>query len=397
MLLAAFEEAPSRAIEAPRGTGRVSAVEHSVTGTSPRRRFLSWVRGEPGARPVVSPFLPNTEVINATLSHLSLPGPGRDFIRNEVAVAGALDYEPMFMTDCSGLIFPWKEDPRTSDSAWIVSTIATRRGTWVRTVSRTLGEWGDESGFPVKTEADHAMLVQVCEEIGESEDRIRAYFRDFRSRVGEDGVIVIGHPHVSWLGYQASQQNLVFHRLDYPETFARSMAAIQEASLFVFGIAVEEGIDFMSESCSGLEMTSPGEFDALDLPVLVTLSEWTHERGGLFWYHNCGQTRELIRSGRFNRFAPDVLETVAPPPEGDNDLAASRRALDPSICSKGNLNLGTLREGTVEDVVRETLAMTEAVRGFRHIPSTADGVLAGTPPENFVAFVRTAARAAREP
>jgi hypothetical protein len=366
-----------------------------MTSMTPRQRFLSWVRGEPGARPVVSPFLPCADVINATMSYLSLPAASDDIIRNEVEVARALDYEPMFMTDCSGLIFPWRDDPERSDDEWIVSTIATRRGPWVRTLSRALGQWGDESGFPVKTEKDHEMLAQVCEEIGDHEDRIRAYFRDFRARVGEDGVIVIGHPHVSWLGYQASQQNLIFHRQDYPEAFARSMRAIMEASLFVFVIAMEEGVDFMSESCSGLEMTSPREFDEVDLPVLVKLSEWTHERGGLFWYHNCGQTRELIRSGRFNRFAPDVLETIAPPPEGDNDLAQSRRAVDPRICTKGNLSLGTLRNGTVADVVRETRALVDAVRGFRHIYSTADGVLSGTPPANFVAFVRTATQAAR--
>jgi uroporphyrinogen-III decarboxylase len=248
----------------------------------------------------------------------------------------------------------------------------------------------------VQTEEDHAMLAQVCSEIGSREETIRRYFRDFRARVGEDGVIVIGHPHVSWLGYQVSQQNLIFHRQDYPEAFKRSMEAIMEASLVVFSIAVEEGIDFMSESCSGLEMTSPGEFDEVDLPVLVTLSEWTHARGGLFWYHNCGQTRELIRNGRFNRFSPDVLETIAPPPEGDNDLAQSRRALDERICSKGNLSLGTLRNGTPEDVTRQTLAIAEAVRGFRHIFSTADAVLPGTPPENLIAFVRTATQTIKE-
>jgi uroporphyrinogen-III decarboxylase len=89
------------------------------------------------------------------------------------------------------------------------------------------------------------------------------------------------------------------------------------------------------------------------------------------------------------------LETVAPPPEGDNDdLGASRRFLDPTICTKGNLNLRTLRNGSVEDVVRETRAMVAAVRGYRHIHSTADAVLTGTPPENMVAFVRTAREAA---
>jgi len=33
-------------------------------------------------------------------------------------------------------------------------------------------------------------------------------------------------------------------------------------------------------------------------------------------------------------------------------------------------------------------AMVRAVRGFPHIFSTADAVLRGTPPQNFIAFVQ---------
>jgi hypothetical protein len=340
----------------------------------------------------VSPFLPHPEVVARTLAHLGLPAGGTDPVQNEIFLARELDYEPMFMTDCSGLIFPWKEDPARSDDEWVVSVLPTGRGEWTRRVSRTLGQWGDDSGFPVKTEEDHAMIVRVCAEIGEREDTIRTYFREYRQQVGDEGVIVIGHPHVTRLAYQASQRNLVFHRHDFPDSFRCSLDSICGAALFVFGIAVEEGIDFMSESSSGLEMSSPREFDEVDLPYLERLSDWTHGHGGLFWYHNCGLTREFILSGRFNRFRPDVLETVAPPPEGDNDLVESRRALDARICTKGNLSLGTLRDGTVDDVERETRAMVAAVRGFRHVLSTADAVLPGTPPVNLIAFVRTARR-----
>lgn len=360
-----------------------------IAAGTPRARFLSYVRGEPGARPVVSPFLPHPDVVAGTLRHLGLAAEG-DAVENEMRLARALDYEPMFMTECSGLLFPWREDPAQSDAETVVSTLVAGGRTWTRRVSRVLGEWGDDSGFPVRTEADHELIVSSCGEVDGREAEIRAYFRAFRTRVGDGGVIVIGHPHVSWLAYQASQQNLVFHMQDHPETFRRSMDAIHRASLFVFGVALEEGIDFMSESSSGLEMISPRWFDEIDLPVLAALSEWTHGHGGLFWYHNCGLTRRLILDGRFNRFRPDVLETVAPPPEGDNDLAESRRAVDPRICTKGNLALGMLRDGTAEEVARATRAMTAAVRGFRHVRSTADAVLPGTPPENLVAFVQAA-------
>jgi hypothetical protein len=317
-----------------------------------------------------------------------------DLVDDEVRLARALDYEPMFMTACHDLIFPWKEVVELSDSDWIVMEMPTPDGPWERRVSRRLGEWGDDAGFPVKTEDDYARLVAVADGVVDREAKIRAYFRDWRARVGEEGVIVIGHPHVTWMGYQVSQRNLIFHELDYREAFHRGMDAIYRAARFVFAIAMEEGIDFMSESCSGLEMTSPKDFDRLDLPYLEALSDVTHARGGLFWYHNCGLTRRLILSGRFNRFAPDVVETLAPAPEGDNDLAESRRALDPAICTKGNLSLLLLRDGTPEEVAAATREMVAATRGFAHIHSTADAVLTGTPPENFLAFVRTAREAA---
>jgi uroporphyrinogen-III decarboxylase len=174
------------------------------------------------------------------------------------------------------------------------------------------------------------------------------------------------------------------------------MEAIHAAALVVFGIAHDEGVDFMSESCSGLEMSSPAQFDEVDLPYLVSLSDWTHARGGLFWYHNCGLTRRLILDGRFNAFHPDVLETVAPPPEGDNDLAESRRALEARICTKGNLSLGLLRDGTPDEVERATRELVGAVSGWRHVISTADAVLPGTPPRNYLAFVRMARKLAVE-
>lgn len=356
---------------------------------SPRRRFLDYVRRGPGARPVVSPFLPHADVVRATLAHLGLPVTG-DLITDEVHLARALDYEPMFMTACHDLIFPWVEDPARSDADWIVMTMATPDGPWMRRVSRRLGVWGDDEGFPVKTEDDYGRLVAVADAVGEREDELRAYFRTWRERVGEDGVIVIGHPHVTWMGYQVSQRNLIFHEIDYREAFHRGMDAIYRAACFVFEIAMAEGIDFMSESCSGLEMTSPRDFDRLDLPYLKAFSAFVHARGGLFWYHNCGLTRHLIATGRFDQFSPDVVETVAPPPEGDNDLAESRRALDPGICSKGNLSLLLMRDGTPDQVAQATRAMVAAVQGYAHIHSTADAVLTGTPPENFIAFLRTA-------
>jgi hypothetical protein len=356
---------------------------------SARQRFIDYVRQVPGARPVISPFLPKPALVAKTLRYLGLHA-GEDAIQNELRLAKALDYEPMFMTACETLIFDWVPDPRLSDDEYDVSVLDTPEGPWTRRVSRQHGVFGDAGGFPLKTEADHAKLQAVCAQVGERGQEIRRYFRQQRQSVGDGGVIVIGHPHVTWLCGQISQNDMIYHALDYPTAFRQSMEAIFEAACFVFKVALQAGIDFMSESGYGLEMISPAQFAEQDLPYTRRLADWTHERGGLFWYHNCGQTRTLIQNGSFDRLGADVIETVAPPPEGDNELGESRQLLAPTICSKGNLSLNLLRHGSVQAVEQATRQMVRAVSGYAHIHSTADAVYAETPVENFVAFIQTA-------
>jgi hypothetical protein len=64
--------------------------------------------------------------------------------------------------------------------------------------------------------------------------------------------------------------------------------------------------------------------------------------------------------------------------------------LAPDICSKGNLSLGLLRDGSVQEVIEATREMVRAVQGHAHIHFTADAVYAETPAESYVAFVQTA-------
>ncbi len=353
-------------------------MTQSPSSLSPRQRFLAYVRGQPGARPIVSPFLPHADVIERTLAFLNLPvSTGSVFlsppfkvdrVRNEIVLARALDYEPMFMTDCAGLIFPWQVDERRSNAEYEVSVIPTPQGDLVRRVHRTAGLHGDESGFPIRNEADHARVVWVCERIAERQDVIRDYYRQWRQLVGEEGLIVIGHPAASWVGHQMSPQLMWLHWHEHNRAYRRSIAAIREAAIFVFGIALDEGIDFMSDCAYGLEMTSPDLFREMDLPSSQQYSAWAHERGGLFWFHCYGRTRRLIKAGVFDQLGADVIETIAPPPEGDNDLAESRRFLAPHICSKGNLSLGLLRDGSPAEVSAATRPWW---RGCRAIPTSS--------------------------
>jgi len=354
---------------------------------SPRQRFLSYVKNPRESEPVVSPFLPHPSVIRDTLAFLHLPIT-EDPVGNEIRLSQELGYQPMFMTDCSGLIFNWSTDESRSTADIAFRTITTPKGEWTWRAPRKDTPWSDEAACPVETIHDHEMLVSVCEQVGGLKREIRNYFRTWRQKVAEDGVIVLGHPHPSWLGYQINPTNIFYQWNDWQEVYVRSMDALYEASLFVMSVAIEEGIDFMSDSSYGLEMTSPELFARMDLPYIRSFADWTHRRSGLFWYHNCGFTSQFIRDGVFNTLGADVIETIAPPPEGDNDLAESRRYIDRRICTKGNLNLRLLRDGNPAEIAKEAQKIVSDVRGYTHIFSTADGVLEGTRPENFIMFVR---------
>lgn len=322
---------------------------------TPRQRFLDYVRRVPGAAPVVSPFLPKPELLAKTLRTLGLPVTD-DPVADEIRLSAALDYEPMFMIDLHAPLYGPDMDAQP---------LAT-------------------------TEAGIYELIARLQRVGEREPYIRQYYRQWRERIGEAGVIVNGHPQVGWLSGRISQEDMFYLELDYPEAYAACVQAIIAGTLQVNEIAMQEGIDFMSEGSYGLELISPKWYERYDLAYLPGMAAHTHAHGGLFWYHNCGRTRELIERGYFNHLGADVIETVSPPPEGNNDLAAARRLLDPAICTKGNLSLIMLVQADVATIEAATRSMVQAVAGYAHIYSTADAVYGETPAENFIAFLRTA-------
>ena len=62
---------------------------------------------------------------------------------------------------------------------------------------------------------------------------------------------------------------------------------------------------------------------------------------------------------------------------------------DQFICSKGNLQVELLRDGTPEQIVAATRKLCEVSKGWKHIVSIADTIMAGTPPENLKLFADT--------
>ena len=87
----------------------------------------------------------------------------------------------------------------------------------------------------------------------------------------------------------------------------------------------------------------------------------------------------------------DLFETMSAPPVGNvADLAEARRRLPPQMCTRGNIGLDVLLNGSVDDVKRETIRIIEATRGFKHMVAASDYLFYDIPLENARAVVEAA-------
>jgi hypothetical protein len=62
-----------------------------------------------------------------------------------------------------------------------------------------------EASFPAQTEADHAYFQAACADVPQRATQISAFFHQWRHKVADDGVIVIGHVNPYWLAHQICQ------------------------------------------------------------------------------------------------------------------------------------------------------------------------------------------------
>jgi len=100
--------------------------------------------------------------------------------------------------------------------------------------------------------------------------------------------------------------------------------------------------------------------------------------------------------GYYNQMGIDLFETLSPPPVGNvADLARARRILDPEMCTRGNLGLDVLLQGTPDDVAQATMKILDATKGFKHIVAASDYLFYDIPLENVQTVVATVERFAK--
>jgi len=125
-------------------------------------------------------------------------------------------------------------------------------------------------------------------------------------------------------------------------------------------------------------------------PYEKRLIDAIHAQGAFTIYHNCGFARTLWPC--YRELGMTVWETVAEPPQGDNELAAAKRELGDRICLSGNLDqLRFLKTATPEAVARKTREIMRIGKpGGRYLFACSDFLEKNTPIENVKVMLGTA-------
>jgi uroporphyrinogen-III decarboxylase len=136
-------------------------------------------------------------------------------------------------------------------------------------------------------------------------------------------------------------------------------------------------------------------FDKYILPYEKELAKAIQDAGKFTLYHNCGKARVLQES--YVKMGLDMWETVAAPPQGDNDLKEAKELIGDSITLSGNLDqVNFLKKAALEEIEKEvTRIMHIGKQGGRYIFAASDFLEKGTPLENVKKVIEVAKREGR--
>ena len=295
---------------------------------SPRERFLSYVRDHRSARRVVSPFLPHPEVIAACLRELHLPA-REDEVANEISSGAGAGlradvHDRLFGADLrlggrSGEIRPrrHRQDDPDANGEWVVSTRPAR-------ISPGMTMPDAPSGHSRITR----MLVSVCER-GRRSGRTSSATTSAPGAAGSATTVSwssVTPTRPGW-GTRSPRRVSSITGTTSRDVYQRSMEAVAEASLVRHvhchggGHRLHERLELRAGDDLSRALSDDGPSSDPDSSRRGRTSV-----AGSSGITTAGSPARLIQDGTFDTLGADLIETIAPPPEGDNDLAASRRS-----------------------------------------------------------------------
>ncbi len=248
--------------------------------------------------------------------------------------------------------------------------------------------------YPVTIEDDTAAFDKIkwfCEQHYKAADEIPHVLEPTVEKIHEHGAV-----SVQWnlqpfeMFGLAPVDSLVLLAKLYPDEFRQTCDFIRDANIDILNRVLDAGADFVFLGGPGSEMLSPDMYKDFIIPDSKVLSSQVHNRDRLVYSHICSPIEPFLGMGFYNQMGIDLFETLSPPPVGNvQDLAKAREVLDDNICTRGNIGLDLMLNGTVEEVEMATIEVLEATKGTKHIVAASDYLFYDIPLENAGTIVNT--------
>jgi hypothetical protein len=175
---------------------------------------------------------------------------------------------------------------------------------------------------------------------------------------------------------------------DCPDQFRRIMEKIVFLDEKLMKATAAGGADFIFLGAPGSELISPRYYEEFIIPYSKRVTDIAHECGLLVYSHICSRIEPFLTMGYYNRMGIDLFETLSPPPVGNvASMKDVMEKVDPSICTRGNIGLDVLLNGTPEVVREKTVEILTATRGRKHIVAASDYLFYGISEQNVRAMV----------
>jgi len=211
--------------------------------------------------------------------------------------------------------------------------------------------------------------------------------REVKKKFG-DTVCVMGRiaAPFSAMGLIYGIDTLLINMLEDPGLI-RDNSSFFIDSQIAFGKAqLEAGADILwfGDCVASSNFIRPEHFSEFAFDAAAKVASALTQMDGLIIYHTCETSLpHLELQVQLPVSAVNVGEGVS--------ISEVKRKLSPKRCLMGNFNPLLLRDGTVEQIEKETEKMVrENLIGGGYAFNTGEGIMHNSPPENVVAMIKTA-------
>lgn len=360
---------------------------------SKRKQFIEYVKN--GGDAICSPQIGAGAGFDTKLA-------GKEWISETsfedlLSAVERFDIVPLINIGCdmeAGLDIGWEcvHSEKRGDKISSEYILNTPVGSLTRKVVETKKEGSFQPKYAVTTEDDFRVMEYYIDALVDADyEKVTKQTKKASDIIGNKGAL-----SVQWavqpyeLFCFPDTVNTVFIHNDYQERCNKIMDKIVKIDKKLFKAVSLGGAEFIFLGAPAAEMISPDIYERLIIPYSQIVTSDAHDSGLMVYSHICSPIEPFLSMGFYNRMGIDLFETLSPPPVGNvKSLSDAFTKIDPSICTRGNIGLDVLLNGTTDDVREKTIEALEASKGRKHIIAASDYLFYDIKEENISVMADT--------